>query len=62
MIHNFSMFGKIIFMVTVNCEITGIQVIDSLEKFGRMIFGIVSPTDDFETITDEITSVARLLQ
>ena len=34
----------------------------SLEKCGRTVFRIVSPTDDFNTIKNEITLVARLLQ
>ena len=34
----------------------------SLEKCGRTVFKIVSPTDDFKTIKNGITLVARLLQ
>ena len=33
-----------------------------LEKCGRTVFKIVSPTDDFETIKKGITLVVRLLQ
>ena len=34
----------------------------SLEKFGSAVFQIVPPTDDFETIKNGITLVARLSQ
>ena len=34
----------------------------SLEKYGRTVFEIVSPTDGFEAIKNGITLVARLLQ
>ena len=56
------MFGKIIFVVTVNYDIIGIQATGSLEKCGRTVFGIVSPTDDFETIKIGIVFVTRFLQ
>ena len=62
MIYNLSMFGKIIFVITVNYEAISIQATGSLEKCDRTVFKIVSPTDDFETRKNEITLVARLLQ
>ena len=34
----------------------------TLENCGRTIFKIVLPTDDFETIKNGITLIARLLQ
>ena len=62
MTYSLSMFGKTIFVVTVNYDLIGIQATGSLEKCGRMAFEIVSPTDDFETMKNGITLVARLLQ
>ena len=62
MIYNLSMFGKIIFEVTVNSDVIGIWATGSLEKSGRTVFEIFSPTDDFETTKNGITLVARLLQ
>ena len=56
------MFGTKIISVTVNYDVISIQATGSLEKCGRMVFKIVSPTDDFEAIENEITLVARLLQ
>ena len=61
-IYNLSTFGKIIFVVTVNYDVISIQAKGSLEKCGRTVFEIVSPTDNFETIENGITIVARLLQ
>ena len=49
MIYNLSMFGKIIFEVTVNSDVIGICATRSFEKSGRTVFEIFSPTDDFET-------------
>ena len=60
--YNFNMFGKIIFVVTVNYDCIGIKAAGSLEKCGRTVFKIVSPTDDFDTIKNGMTLVARLLQ
>ena len=60
--YNVSMFGKIIFVVTVNYDVISIYATGSLENCGRVVFKIVSPTDDFETTTNEITQVARFLQ
>ena len=34
----------------------------TLENCGRTVFKIVLPTDDFETIKNGITLIARLLQ
>ena len=34
----------------------------SLEKYGRTVFKIISPTDNFEAIKNGITLVARLLR
>ena len=62
MIYNLSMFGKIIFVITVNYEAISIQATGSLEKCDRTVFKIVSPTDNFETRKNGITLVARLLQ
>ena len=56
------MFGTKFFAVIVNYEVIGIQATGSLEKCGRIVFKIVSPTDDFETIKNGITLVARLSQ
>ena len=47
MIHNLSMFEKIIFVVTVNNDVIGIQSVVSSEKSGRTVFETVSSTDDF---------------
>ena len=60
MIHNLSMFEKIIFVVSVNNDVIGVT--GSLEECGTTVFEIVSSTDDFETIKNGITLVARLLQ
>ena len=62
MIYNLSMFGKIVFVITLNYDVIGIQATGSLEKCDRTVFEIVSSTDDFETIKDGITLLARLLQ
>ena len=62
MICSLSIFGKIIFVVTVNYDVISIQATRSLEKCGRTVFEIVSPTDDFETTKNGVTLVARLLQ
>ena len=65
LIYNLSMFGKIFFLGTVdddNSSLTISLAIGSLEKYGRMVFKIVSSTGDFETIKNGITSVARLLK
>ena len=65
LIYNLSMFGKIFFLGTVdddNSSLTSSLAMVSLEKYGRMVFKIVSSTGDFETIKIGITSVARLLQ
>ena len=62
MIYNLSMFGKIIFVVTVNYDVISIYATRFLEKCGRTVFNIVSPSDDFEAIKNGITLVARLLQ
>ena len=62
MIYNLSMFRKIIFVVTVNYDVIVIYSIEKLEKCGRTVFEIVSPTDDFEIMKNGITLVARLLQ
>ena len=62
MIYNLTMFGTKIFAVTVNFDVLSIQVMGSLEKCGKTVFKIVSPTDDFETVKYGITLVARLLQ
>ena len=56
------MFGKIIFVVTVNYDVIDIWAMGSLENCGRTDFKIVSPTDDFKTIRNGITLVAKLLQ
>ena len=50
MIYNLSMFKRIIIVVTVNYDVIGFYEAGSLEKSGRTVFEIVSPTDDFETI------------
>ena len=55
MIYNLSMFRKIIFVVTVNEDVIGIQATRSVEK-------VLSTSDDFETTKNGITLVARLLQ
>ena len=60
MIYNLSMFEKIIFVVTVSHYVIGVT--GSLEECGATVFEIVSSTDDFETIKNGITLVARLLQ
>ena len=62
MIYNLSMFGKIIFVVTVNYDIIGIWATGSLEKHGRTDFKIISPIDGFRTTKNGITLVDRLLQ
>ena len=62
MIYNLSMFGKIVFVITLNYDVIGIQATGSFEKCDRTVFEIVSSTDDFETIKDGITLLARLLQ
>ena len=62
MVFNLNMFGKIIFVVTVNYDVNSILATGSLEKCGRTVFEIVSPTDNFETIKNGITLVARLSQ
>ena len=61
-IYSLSTFGKIIFVVTVNYDVISIYATRSLEKSRRTVFEIVSPTDNFETIKNGITLVARLLQ
>ena len=48
--YNLSMFEKMIFVVTVNNDVVGIQATVSLEKCGRTVFEIVSSTDDFGII------------
>ena len=50
MIYNLSMFKRIIIVVTVNYDVIGFYETGSLERSGRTVFEIVSPTDDFETI------------
>ena len=62
MIYNLSMFEKISFVVTLNNAFIGIQTMGYLEKCGRTVFKIVLSTDDFETIRNGVTLVARLLQ
>ena len=62
MIYSLSIFGKIIFVVTVTYDLISIEATRSLEKCDRTIFEIVSPTDDFQTIKNGITLVARLLK
>ena len=62
MIYNLSKFGKIIFVVTVNYDFISIYATRFLEKCGRTVFKIVSPSDDFDAIKNGITLVARLLQ
>ena len=54
------MFEKIIFVVTVSYDVIGILAAGSLEKCRRTVFKIVSTTDDFETMKNGITLVARL--
>ena len=60
--YNLSTFGEMIFVVTVNYDVIGIYATGSLEKCGRTVFEIVSPTDNFQTVKYGITLVARLLQ
>ena len=62
MIHNLSMFGTKIFTVSVNYDAIGIEAAGSLDKCIRTVFKIVSPTDNFEAMKNEISLVARLLQ
>ena len=62
MIYNSNIFEKVTFEMTMNYNVIGIQATGSLEKCGRTVFEIVSPTDDFETIKNGITLVTRLLQ
>ena len=62
MIYSLGMLGKIIFVVTVIYDVISISATRALEKCGKTIFKIVSPTDDFETIKNGITLVAKLLQ
>ena len=62
MIYNLSMFGKIIFVVTVTYDVISIYATWSLEKCGRTVFEIVLLIDDCETIKNWINLVARLLQ
>ena len=50
MMYDLSMFGKIIFVVSVNYDVISIEVTGSLEKCGGMVLAIVSPTDEFKTI------------
>ena len=45
-----------------NYDVIGIKATGSLEICDRVVFDVVSPTDDFETIKNRITLVARLLQ
>ena len=54
------MFEKIIFVVTVSYDVIGILAAGCLEKCRRTVFKIVSTTDDFETMKNGITLVARL--
>ena len=62
MIYSLSIFGKIIFVETVTYDLISIEATRSLEKCDRTVFEIVSPTDDFQTIKNGITLVARLLK
>ena len=62
MIYNLSIFGTKIFVETVSYDVNSIQTTGSLEKCGRTVFKIVSPTDNFETIKNGITLFAKLLQ
>ena len=61
MMYNLSMFRKIIFVVTVNEDVIGVQATRSLEKYVMTVLKI-STSDDFETTKNGITLVARLLQ
>ena len=58
MICNISIFGNITFLVTIY---DGHQYIAKgvLKKWGRIVFKIVSPTDDFETIKNGITLIVK---
>ena len=62
MIYNSNIFQKVIFVMTMNYNVICIQATGSVEKCGRTVFEIVSPTDDFETIKNGITLITRLLQ
>ena len=62
MIYSLSIFGKIIFVETVTYDLISIEATRSLEKCDRTVFEIVSPTDDFQTIKNGITLVAKLLK
>ena len=57
-----SMFEKILFVVTVNNDVIGFEETGSLEKCGKTVLETVSSTEHWETIKNEITLVARLLQ
>ena len=50
MMYDLSMFGKMIFVVSVNYDVISIEVTGSLEKCGGMVLAIVSTTDEFKTI------------
>lgn len=43
-------FGKRIYLVTVDDDVIGVKTTRLLEKCGKMVFKIVSPTDDFEIL------------
>ena len=60
-VYNLDMFGKNLFVVTINYDFIGIQTTESSRKGDRTVFKTVSPIDDFETINGS-TLVARLLQ
>ena len=59
--YNLGMFGKNIFVVTVNYDVIGIWTTGSSRNCGRTVFKIASRTADFKTI-NRVTLVARLLQ
>ena len=60
MIYNSSIFGKITLTVIVNYGSIGIQAMGSLGRYGRTVFEIISPIDNFKAIENSITAVARL--
>ena len=60
--YNLNIFGKIIFAVTINYDVIGIQATEYLEKCEKKVFEIVSPSDYFQTIENEVTLVVKLLQ
>ena len=61
MVYYLRIFGKIVFVGALDDDAIRIQVTGSIGKYGRTVFKIVSPADNFERTKNGITLMGLLV-